>query len=45
MSFLPVEEQLEIIRRGTVEIVPEEELIEKLKSSKKKTSRFALSWV
>lgn len=35
MSFLPVEEQLEIIRRGTVEIVPEEELIEKLKSSKK----------
>ncbi|WP_428235676.1 tyrosine--tRNA ligase [Gracilimonas sp.] len=35
MSFLPVEEQLEIIRRGTVEIVPEEELIEKLKKSKK----------
>ncbi|MCP9291276.1 tyrosine--tRNA ligase [Gracilimonas sediminicola] len=35
MSFLPVEEQLEIIRRGTVEIVPEEELIEKLKKSRK----------
>lgn len=35
MSFLPVDEQLEIIRRGTVEIVPEEELIEKLKRSKK----------
>lgn len=35
MSFLPIEEQLEIIRRGTVEIVPEEELIEKLKKSKK----------
>lgn len=35
MSFKPVEEQLEIIRRGTVEIVPEEELIEKLKRSKK----------
>jgi len=34
MSFLRVEEQLEIIRRGTVEIVPEEELIEKLKKSK-----------
>lgn len=34
MSFLPVEQQLEIIRRGTVEIVPEEELIEKLKKSK-----------
>lgn len=34
MSFLPVDEQLEIIRRGTVEIVPEEELIEKLKKSK-----------
>jgi tyrosyl-tRNA synthetase len=35
MSFKPVEEQLEIIRRGTVEIVPENELIEKLKRSKK----------
>jgi tyrosyl-tRNA synthetase len=35
MSFLPVEEQIEIIRRGTVEIVPEEELIEKLKKSAK----------
>lgn len=34
MSFLPVEQQMEIIRRGTVEIVPEEELIEKLKKSK-----------
>ncbi|MAL18051.1 MAG: tyrosine--tRNA ligase [Balneola sp.] len=35
MSFLPVEEQLEIIRRGTTEIVPEEELVEKLKKSRK----------
>lgn len=35
MSFKTVEEQLEIIRRGTVEIVPEEELVEKLKRSKK----------
>lgn len=35
MSFLPVEEQIKIIRRGTVEIVPEEELIEKLKRSNK----------
>ncbi|NGP77880.1 tyrosine--tRNA ligase [Balneolaceae bacterium YR4-1] len=35
MSFLPVEEQLEVIRRGTVEIVPEEELVEKLKKSRK----------
>lgn len=33
MSFLPVKEQLEIIRRGTTEIVPEEELIEKLNKS------------
>ncbi|MEO1022277.1 MAG: tyrosine--tRNA ligase [Bacteroidota bacterium] len=33
MAFLPVEEQLEIIKRGTVEIVPEEELIQKLKRS------------
>lgn len=35
MAFLPVEEQLDVIRRGTTEIVPEEELIEKLKKSKK----------
>ena len=35
MSFLPVEDQLEVIRRGTVEIVPEEELVEKLKKSRK----------
>ena len=35
MSFPSVEDQLEVIRRGTVEIVPEEELIEKLKKSKK----------
>lgn len=34
MSFLSVDQQMEIIRRGTVEIVPEEELIEKLKKSK-----------
>ena len=30
MSFLPVEEQFAIIKRGTIEIVPESELIEKL---------------
>lgn len=35
MSFLPVDEQLAIIKRGTVEIVPEEELIHKLKKSRK----------
>ncbi|MDX1639215.1 MAG: tyrosine--tRNA ligase [Balneolaceae bacterium] len=35
MSFLPVEEQLEVIRRGTVEIVPEDELVDKLKTSRK----------
>lgn len=34
MPFKPVEEQMNIIRRGTVEIVPEEELIEKLKESR-----------
>lgn len=36
MSFLPVEEQLAVIKRGTVEIVPEEELIKKLEKSQKK---------
>lgn len=35
MSFPSVEEQLAIIKRGAVEIVPEQELIEKLKRSKK----------
>lgn len=35
MSFKPVDEQLKIIKRGTVEIVPEDELVEKLKRSKK----------
>lgn len=36
MSFLPVEEQLAIIRRGAVEIIPEEELVKKLENSRKK---------
>jgi tyrosyl-tRNA synthetase len=36
MAFKTVEEQLEIIKRGTDEIIPENELIEKLKSSLKK---------
>jgi tyrosyl-tRNA synthetase len=35
MAFLPVDRQLELIRRGTSEIVPENELIEKLKKSQK----------
>lgn len=35
MPFLPVAQQLEIIERGTIEIVPKEELIEKLNSSLK----------
>lgn len=34
MPFRPVKEQMEIIRRGTVEIVPEEELVEKLRDSR-----------
>jgi tyrosyl-tRNA synthetase len=33
-EFLPVEEQLKIIRRGATDIIPEEELKEKLKKSK-----------
>ncbi len=33
MTFLPVEEQLQIIKRGTIEIVPESELVEKLTTS------------
>ncbi|MEX2639398.1 MAG: tyrosine--tRNA ligase [Balneolales bacterium] len=35
MSFPPIDEQLTILRRGTVEIVPDEELVEKLNNSLK----------
>ena len=35
MKFPPVEEQLELIKRGATEIVPEKELVVKLKKSKK----------
>ncbi|MCQ4575314.1 MAG: tyrosine--tRNA ligase [Candidatus Brocadiales bacterium] len=35
MAFRPAEEQLEIIRRGVVDIVREEELLEKLRGSRK----------
>jgi tyrosyl-tRNA synthetase len=34
MSFLAVEKQLDIIRRGTTEIVPEDQLVEKLEKSR-----------
>ncbi len=34
MSFLPIEEQLTVIQRGTVEVLPEEELKAKLKKSR-----------
>lgn len=34
MAFQPVEEQLETLRRGAIEIVPEEELIKKLERSR-----------
>ena len=34
MSFLPVEEQMRLIRRGTEEIIPEESLKEKLQKSR-----------
>ncbi|MEX0995182.1 MAG: tyrosine--tRNA ligase [Balneolaceae bacterium] len=36
MTFPKVEEQLEVIKRGTVEIVPEDELAQKLKQSRQK---------
>ncbi|MBX7042564.1 MAG: tyrosine--tRNA ligase [Ignavibacteria bacterium] len=35
MTFAPAKEQLEIIKRGTVEIIPEAELLEKLEHSRK----------
>jgi len=36
MTFLPVSEQLAVINRGISEIVPEEELVKKLETSRKK---------
>ena len=43
MSFPTVDDQLAIIKRGAVEIVPEEELIEKLKNRVKRIRRFELN--
>ncbi|GIS58641.1 MAG: hypothetical protein CM1200mP2_08660 [Planctomycetaceae bacterium] len=39
MPFPPVEEQLAVIRRGTEQIVPEPELVEKLEKSPPPTRR------
>mgnify|MGYP006864743446 CR=1 FL=1 len=39
MKFLPIEEQLTLIKRGVEEILPEEELVEKLKKSKETNKR------
>ena len=36
MSFLPVNEQMDLIRRGAEEIIPEEELVRKLERSQSK---------
>ncbi|MEX0895205.1 MAG: tyrosine--tRNA ligase [Balneolaceae bacterium] len=36
MAFSKIDDQLEVIKRGTVEIVPEDELTQKLKKSKEK---------
>ncbi|MEX1062214.1 MAG: tyrosine--tRNA ligase [Balneolaceae bacterium] len=38
MTFPSIDEQLTVIQRGTVEIVPEEELVQKLKQSEKSGS-------
>lgn len=38
MAFLPVDEQLEVIERGTTEIVPKDELVKKLEKSKKENT-------
>ena len=36
MGFLSVNEQMDLIRRGAEEIIPEEELVRKLERSKSK---------
>ncbi len=38
MNFIAVEQQLDLIKRGAVEIIPENELIAKLKRSKEKSN-------
>jgi len=38
MSFPAVKDQLKIIKRGTIEIVPEQELVDKLEKSRKSNS-------
>lgn len=35
MTFLPVDEQMAVLRRGATEIVPDEELVDKLEKSRK----------
>ena len=42
--MLDFQKQLEIIRRGVAEIVPEEELVEKLKKSVASNKLYILSW-
>ena len=36
MAFAPLNEQMDIIRRGTVDLLPEDELVKKLENSIKK---------
>jgi tyrosyl-tRNA synthetase len=36
MAFAPLNEQMDVIRRGTVDLLPEEELVKKLETSLKK---------
>jgi hypothetical protein len=38
MKFPPLKEQLDLIRRGVSEIIPEEDLVKKLESSLEKIS-------
>jgi tyrosyl-tRNA synthetase len=34
-NFPPIDQQMELIKRGTSEIIPEEEVVEKLKKAEK----------
>ena len=36
MAFPPLNEQMDVIRRGTVDLLPEEELVQKIENSIKK---------
>ena len=42
--FLPLNEQIDILKKGTVEIIPEDELVKKIENSIKTKKPLTASW-